>query len=202
MRMSNPLSVRRVGTFPRLVERACSVCIALIVLVFASPAIAEKGKLRERLTPEVMAVVYPGGADRLGPGGRFAACDRGLQGRQGRRLCVFDPRYHCGSGLFDDAVRRDRRRRSRRPHHRGQGGVPQRALYRSRPRSVSACSTPFSPAKPAGRCAAAPMLLPPDFVAGATVSARAMRAAVLDHCGAGAARAHRAAATRQGPPPP
>ena len=41
------------------------VCIALIVLVFASPAFAEKGKLRERLTPDVMAVVYPG-ADRLG----------------------------------------------------------------------------------------------------------------------------------------
>jgi transcriptional regulator of nitric oxide reductase len=35
--------------------------------VFASSAIAEQGKLRERLTPEVMAVVYPGGAERLGP---------------------------------------------------------------------------------------------------------------------------------------
>ena len=42
-----------------------SVCIPLIALVFASPAIAEQGKLRERLTPEVMAVVYPG-AERLG----------------------------------------------------------------------------------------------------------------------------------------
>ena len=41
------------------------VCIALVALVFASPAIAEKGKLRERLTPAVMAVVYPG-AERLG----------------------------------------------------------------------------------------------------------------------------------------
>jgi NosR/NirI family nitrous oxide reductase transcriptional regulator len=44
-----------------------SVCMALLVLAFASPAVAEKGKLRERLTPEVMAVVYPGGAERLGP---------------------------------------------------------------------------------------------------------------------------------------
>ena len=35
------------------------VCIALIALVFASPALAERGKLAERLTPEVMAVVYP-----------------------------------------------------------------------------------------------------------------------------------------------
>ena len=42
-----------------------SVCIALITLAFASPAIAEQGKLSERLTPEVMAVVYPG-AERLG----------------------------------------------------------------------------------------------------------------------------------------
>jgi transcriptional regulator of nitric oxide reductase len=40
-------------------------CIALTALVFASPATAEQGKLRERLTPEVMAVVYPG-AERLG----------------------------------------------------------------------------------------------------------------------------------------
>ena len=37
-----------------------SVCILLIALVFASRAVAEQGKLRERLTPEVMAVVYPG----------------------------------------------------------------------------------------------------------------------------------------------
>src|SRR5881296_1215653 len=40
--------------------------LALIVLAVASPAHAEKGKLRERLTPDVMAVVYPG-AERLGP---------------------------------------------------------------------------------------------------------------------------------------
>src|SRR6266849_3790386 len=40
--------------------------LALLALVLASPAFAEKGKLRERLTPDVMAVVYPG-AERLGP---------------------------------------------------------------------------------------------------------------------------------------
>ena len=43
--------------------------LALLVLaavVVATPAVAEKGKLRERLTPEVMAVVFPG-AERLGP---------------------------------------------------------------------------------------------------------------------------------------
>ena len=38
---------------------------ALLALLFASTATAEQGRLRDRLTPEVMAVVYPG-ADRLG----------------------------------------------------------------------------------------------------------------------------------------
>src|SRR4029453_7901974 len=47
------------------VAPARSVCIVLMALVFASPAIAEQGKLRQRLTPEVMAVVYPS-AERLG----------------------------------------------------------------------------------------------------------------------------------------
>src|SRR5712691_2231890 len=40
--------------------------LALFTLTLASPSFAEKGKLRERLTPDVMAVVYPG-AERLGP---------------------------------------------------------------------------------------------------------------------------------------
>src|SRR5215470_16258231 len=48
-------------------EYICRCLIyALVSLVVASPAFAEKGKLRERLTPDVMAVVYPG-AERLGP---------------------------------------------------------------------------------------------------------------------------------------
>jgi NosR/NirI family transcriptional regulator, nitrous oxide reductase regulator len=44
----------------------CAIYAVLVTLAFASPGFAEKGKLRERLTPEVMAVVYPG-AERLGP---------------------------------------------------------------------------------------------------------------------------------------
>src|SRR5882672_572348 len=67
IRMLNLLPVRLVDTLPRLIELVRSVCIALMALVVVSPALAEKGKLRERLTPEVMAVVYPGGAERLGP---------------------------------------------------------------------------------------------------------------------------------------
>jgi hypothetical protein len=54
--------VRCFDAFPRLIEW---VCMALVV---ASPAIVEQGKLRERLTPEVMAVVFPGSA-----GGRQTA---------------------------------------------------------------------------------------------------------------------------------
>ena len=42
------------------------VSLSLLALTFTSPAVAEKGKLLGRLTPDVMAVVYPG-AERLGP---------------------------------------------------------------------------------------------------------------------------------------
>jgi NosR/NirI family transcriptional regulator, nitrous oxide reductase regulator len=57
----------RAVTFRQFFDWASCVCIALIALACASPAFAEKGKLRERLTPEVMKVVYPAGAERLGP---------------------------------------------------------------------------------------------------------------------------------------
>src|ERR1700730_13911244 len=39
--------------------------LALLALILATPGFAEKGKLRERLTPDVMAVVCPK-AERLG----------------------------------------------------------------------------------------------------------------------------------------
>src|SRR5437660_3859966 len=65
--MSNPLSALQAMQFQYSLAFVRRVCIALIALGFTSPAAAEKGKLRERLTPEVMAVVFPGGAERLGP---------------------------------------------------------------------------------------------------------------------------------------
>jgi len=40
-------------------------CVLLLLALLTAPALAEKGKLRERLTPAVMAIVYPG-AERLG----------------------------------------------------------------------------------------------------------------------------------------
>jgi NosR/NirI family transcriptional regulator, nitrous oxide reductase regulator len=52
--------------FSSFCRRLAPLLLALIALAFVSPVLAEKGKLRERLTPDVMAVVYPG-AERLGP---------------------------------------------------------------------------------------------------------------------------------------
>src|SRR5258707_14032730 len=62
--MLNSVSERYVTASPRLIEWVRGASIALLALAFVSPAVAEKGKLRERLTPEVMAVVFPGGASR------------------------------------------------------------------------------------------------------------------------------------------
>ena len=97
-----------------LVTWPCNSFAALVfvlnILGVGSPALAEKGKLRERLTPAVMAVVYPMAMKSLGPGGGITAGDRGLPGRQGRRLSVLDVGYHRAARLFDNAIRRDRRR--------------------------------------------------------------------------------------------
>ena len=59
--------MNRAVVFPQLFDWACRICFVLMAVAFASSASAEKGKLRERLTPEVMKVVYPPGAERLGP---------------------------------------------------------------------------------------------------------------------------------------
>jgi transcriptional regulator of nitric oxide reductase len=148
-----------------------------MALVFASPASAERGKLRERLTPEVMAVVYPGGAERLGPeegsppaiavydGGKviaylFSTLDiiapRGYSTTPfdviagvdlGGRITGAKVVYHNEPHVFDSAAR-------------------QRLLDTFLAREAG---------RPLRGDANMP---PPDFVAGATVSARAMRAAV------------------------
>src|SRR5262249_32167319 len=63
-RMLSPLPVRAAS--PKFAAWMRCLSLVWLALVFAAPALAEKGKLRERLTPEVMAVVYPAGAERLG----------------------------------------------------------------------------------------------------------------------------------------
>jgi NosR/NirI family nitrous oxide reductase transcriptional regulator len=196
--MITSLSVRCADACPRLGEWVCSVCIALMALIFAAPAIAEKGKLRERLTPEVMAVVYPGGAERLGPeegsppaiavyqGDKIVAyvfSTLDIIAAHGYSTTPFDVIggvdldgritgskvvFHKEPHIFDDPLRK-------------------RLL------------DTFL-AREAGRPLRDPNAVPPDFVAGATVSARAMRSAV--HITAGLvlrARLARPAATARTP---
>ena len=160
-----------------MTPRLHSVCIALVALGFASPGVAEQGKLRERLTPEVMAVVYPS-AERLGMeegsppaiavfnGGQvvayvFSTLD--IIAATGYSTTPFDVIagvdlngritgakvvFHQESMIVHDAVR-------------------QRQL-----------DTLL--AREAGRpLRGGTNALPPDYVDGATISARAMRAAVL-----------------------
>ena len=62
-----PFDSRCLSRLPALLALLALVASWLVCPVIVSPALAEKGKLRERLTPDVMAMVYPAGADRLGP---------------------------------------------------------------------------------------------------------------------------------------
>ena len=170
--------MRCVDAIPRPVEWWRSVGIALLALVLASPALAEKGKLRERLTPEVVAKVFPGGVERLGPeegsppaiavfrGGKviaFAFSTLDIVAAPGYSTTPFDVIagvdlggritgaevvFHNEPHIVHDAVRQR---------------LLDTFLAREAGRPLSADAD----------------VLPPDFVHGATVSARAMRAAVL-----------------------
>jgi NosR/NirI family transcriptional regulator, nitrous oxide reductase regulator len=143
-----------------------------------SSASAEKGKLRERLTPEVMKAVYPGGADRLGPEEGSPPAVAVYQGDQvvayafstldiiaapGYTTTPFDVIggvdlsgkitgakvvFHNEPYIVHDAERQRRL---------------DTFLAREAGRPVRGSATGF---------------LQPDYVAGATVSTRAMRAAV------------------------
>ncbi len=150
----------------------------LALLTLASPALAEKGKLRERLTPEVMAVVYPG-AERLGPEEGsppaiavyrddktvayiFSTLD--IIAAPGYSVIPFDviagvePRgritgakvvFHREPYVYQDAVRQ-----------------PQLDTF-----LAAEAGMPLN---------GSPSQLPPNFVAQSTITARAMRAAVHD----------------------
>jgi NosR/NirI family nitrous oxide reductase transcriptional regulator len=184
MSMRNSFSQCRAGVSAWLAH----ICIAIIgtassigilALVFAAPALAEKGKLRERLTSEVMAVVYPAGAERLGP-------EEGAP----PAIAVFKddkPVAYVFSTLdivaatgysttpFDVIAGVDLEGRitgAKVVFHNENYIVHDRVRQRLLDTFLS---------REAGRpIRGAPAnLLPPDFVAGATISARAMRAAVL-----------------------
>ncbi len=174
---TSPAMTMRIGSgqFGWVLLRALA---AIAAVSFASSAFAEKGKLLERLTPDVMAVVYPG-AERLGPeegsppaiavykGDKavaylFSTLD--IIAAPGYSVTPFDVIagvdvggkitgakvvFHREPYVYHDAVRQ-----------------PLLDTFLAREDG-----TPL-------RGGAA--TLPPDFVAGATISARAMRGAVLD----------------------
>ena len=175
--MRNPSSVRFVAALPRRTGWVRGVCIALVALVFVSPAIAEKGKLRERLTPEVMAVVYPGGAERLGP---EEGSPPAIAIYQGDKVVAYlfstldilaAPGY--STTPFDVIAGVDLDGRI----------TGAKAVFHNEPIIVhdprrQRLLDAFL-AREAGRpLRGGNNVLPPDFVAGATISMRAMRAAV------------------------
>src|SRR6185436_5358030 len=168
---------RQTALAPAVSAWVRALCIALITLVFAAPATAERGKLRERLTPEVLAVVYPS-AERLGMEEGSPPAIAVYKGDQivayvfstldiiaatgysttpfdviagvdlGGRITGAKVVFHQESMIVHDTVR-------------------QRQL-----------DTLL--AREAGRpLRGGTNVLPPDYVDGATISARAMRAAVL-----------------------
>jgi NosR/NirI family nitrous oxide reductase transcriptional regulator len=153
------------------------VCIAFIAFVLASPAVAEKGKLRERLTPEVMAVVYPAGAERLGP---EEGSPPAIAVYQGDKVVAY---------LFSTLDIIAARGYSMTPFdviagvdvtgHITGAKVVSHNESRISDSPVNRRNLDTFLAREAGRPLAGDAdALPPDFVTGATVSARAMRAAV------------------------
>jgi NosR/NirI family transcriptional regulator, nitrous oxide reductase regulator len=172
--MSKPSFVRRVAPFP---QPLWVWSIALMALVFASPALAEKGKLAERLTPEVMAVVYPSGAERLGP---EEGSPPAIAVYKGDRVAAYvfstldiiaAPGY--ASTPFDVIAGVDLEGRIT-----GAKVVFHNETYVVHDPQRQRLLDTFL-AREAGRpLRGGTNLLPPDFVAGATVSARSMRAAV------------------------
>ena len=164
--------------FQRFFERVMrSVCVALVAFVLVSPAMSETGKLRERLTPQVMAVVFPGGAERLGPEEGSPPAIAVYQGDKivayvFSTLDIIKPRGYSTTP-FDVIAGVDL------------GGriTGAKVVFHNEPHvfddPLRQTKLDTFLAREAGR----PLrgdegALPPDFVAGATVSARAMRAAV------------------------
>ena len=175
--MSKPSSMRCGAAFPRPIERVRSVCIALMALLFTSPVLAEKGKLRERLTPEVMAVVYPGGAERLGP---EEGSPPAIAVYKGDKVAAYlfstldiiaAPGYSTTPFDVIAGVDLDGRITGAKVVFHNEPYIvhdPQRQRLLD-----------TFLAREAGRpIRGGTNLLPPDFVAGATISTRAMRAAV------------------------
>jgi transcriptional regulator of nitric oxide reductase len=173
--MLDCLSALCFQAFPRRSAWGCIIAIA--VTAIASPAVAERGKLRERLTPEVMAVVYPGGAERLGP---EEGSPPAIAVYQGDKIVAY---------LFSTLDIVAARGYSTTPFDVIAGVdltghiTGAKVVFHNESRITDSPANRRSLdiflAREAGRPLSGDAnALPPDFVAGATVSARAMRAAV------------------------
>jgi NosR/NirI family transcriptional regulator, nitrous oxide reductase regulator len=179
--MLNPLSALHARGFHHSRGWLRSVCIPLITLVFASPAVAEPGKLRERLTPEVMAVVYPG-AERLGMEEGSPPAIAVFKGDQivayvfSTLDIIAAPGY--STTPFDVIAGVDLSGRitgAKVVFHQESMIVHDTVRQRQLDTLL---------AREAGRpLRGGTNALPPDYVDGATISARAMRAAVLTTAG-------------------
>src|SRR5438105_10591053 len=179
--MSNPPSVRCVDA--TLIEWLRNICIALMALAFASPAIAEKGKLRERLTPEVMAVVLPGGAERLGPEEGSPPAIAVYQGDKAVAYVFSTLDIVAATGYsttpFDviAGIDLDGRITGAKVVFHNENYIVH-DIGRQRLLDSFLAHEAGRPLRGAPANA-----LPPDYVTGATISARAMRAAVLATAG-------------------
>ena len=171
------LSVLSFGGFTRRSALACAIGTAVMALVAHTSAFAEKGKLRERLTPEVMAVVYPAGAERLGPEEGSPPAIAVYQGDKVvaylfSTLDIIAPRGYSTTP-FDVIAGVDLT-----GHITGA-----KVVFHNESRITDSTFNRRRLDTFLAREAGRPLngdadALPPDFVAGATVSARAMRAAV------------------------
>src|SRR4051812_19565799 len=178
--MPAPLIVCFADSFPKLIEWICrhAVCAALLALALASPASAEKGKLRERLTPDVMAVVYPN-AERLGPEEGSPPAIAVYQGDKpvAYLFSTLDIVAAPGYSLtpFDVIAGVDLGGRIT-----GAKVVFHREPYVYRDAVRQPLLDTFLAREAGMLLRGGAAKLQPDFVAGATITARAMRAAVLD----------------------
>ncbi|HLH98721.1 MAG TPA: 4Fe-4S binding protein [Xanthobacteraceae bacterium] len=152
---------------------------AVLALIAASTsAVAQKGTLRERLTPDVLAVVYPAGAERLGP---EEGSPPAIAVYRGDKVVAY---------LFSTLDIVAARGYSTTPFD-VIGGVDltghitgAKVVFHKESRISDSALNQRRLDTFLAREAGAPLsgntdALPPDFVAGATVSARAMRAAVV-----------------------
>jgi len=154
---------------------------ALLALLFASPATAEQGRLRDRLTPEVMAVVYPG-ADRLGMEEGSPPAIAVFKGEKVVAYVFSTLDIIAATGYsttpFDVIAGVDLGGRitgAKVVFHQESMIVHDRVRQRQLDTLL---------AREAGRpLRGGTNALPPDYVDGATISARAMRAAVLTTAG-------------------